>query len=63
MNGVTTTSRNNPRLGLWVPAPVRNCAQGGDDIVIHGANVAPNHSYTNALSSRSIAGNWSFSAQ
>jgi hypothetical protein len=28
---VTTCSRNDSGLWLWVPAPVRNCAQGGDD--------------------------------
>jgi len=26
-----TVSRNNDCCGVWVPAPVRNCALGGDD--------------------------------
>ncbi len=26
-----TSSHNNSCCGVWVPAPVRNCALGGDD--------------------------------
>jgi hypothetical protein len=39
-------SLNHSPLWLWVPAPVRNCAQGGDDVEIvarHTFAFSPHH--------------------